>query len=193
MRTLRASTVSLLWVILVASLYGCSRVEDETTPNGQASAGSASSSQEAPSEQVESQAPTESVRLTDVLALWESGKKDDAAKQLALIHWDASDVFSDLPVLNLSEDRFMSFSRSERTSMQEESLQLTRTLRAISRHVLAAGDNWQASGDNEAAKASYQAVQHFGEALSNPERLQVIQMIGKGIANSAQEKATAME
>ena len=110
-----------------------------------------------------------------------------------MIHWDVSGVFFDLPVLNLSEDRFTSLSRSERTSMQEESLQLTRTLRAISRHVIAAGDNLQASGDKKAAKASYQAVQHFGEALSSPERLQVIQMIGKGIANSAQEKAAAME
>ena len=82
LRRLQACTIAFLGATLVTSWCGCSKIEDETRLENQTSTRSAEPKQVAPTEKAESQATTKIVRLADVLALWESGKKDDAAKQL---------------------------------------------------------------------------------------------------------------
>jgi len=193
MSGVRASVITLLGVVLVASSCESPKIEDEARSENRSSIGSAENNSEAPSKPIGTQTLTEAVRFADVLTLWDSGKKDDAVKQLVLIHWDAPEVFANLPVLNISEDRFMSLPGDERTSLQGESLKLVPTLKAIARHALSVGDNMQASGDKETAKANYQAVCKFGEALSSSEHLKMIQMIGKGVAGSGQDKLSAVE
>jgi len=193
MSSLRASAITLLGGLLVASGCESPKIESETRPETPSSVGAPESNLQASSEPHDSQAQSQDVRFATVLTLWDSGKKDDAVKQLALIHWDTQDLFANLPVLNISEDRFMSLLGDERTSLQGESFKLVPTLKAIARHALSVGENMQASGDKEGAKANFQAVLQFGKTLSSSEHLKMIQMIGNGIAGSGQDKLSAVE
>lgn len=184
---LRASAIAVLGLPLVAYTLGC---QEASKPASNASGDSAANGQ-GTSEL--SEAHTESVRISNVLTLWESGKNDDAVRQLVLIRWDAPDIFADASALSLSEDRFASLSQAEKTGMQQEVIELVPKLKAIARHALSAGDDARSAGDKEMAVAHYEAVRHFGEALSGSERLLVIQQIGKPIAAWAEEKESAVK
>ena len=198
MRRFRACAMPLLASVLVASACGCARQEDESPPNSQAS--SASSDEVAgPSSQGKRNgssvppAPAKGILFDDVLASWESGKKDEAVEQLLSIRWAGPDVFADMPMMNLSEQGFASLPRDERTRIQKELIELVGTLRALVRHAVAAGDDAQASGDKQTAKAHYQAVLNLGQAVSSPQRTLLIQQVGKTIATVGREKLSALK
>jgi hypothetical protein len=62
----------------------------------------------------------------------------------------------------------------------------------LSRHCRSVGENAQASGDKQTAKAHYEAVLHLGEALSSPERVSIMQGTGKALVRMAEEKLSAL-
>ncbi|MCX7424482.1 MAG: hypothetical protein NTW96_02425 [Planctomycetia bacterium] len=190
---IRLFVVALLGTPLTASFCGCAKPEVEARPQQQTSVGSTANRQEAPAQPAESQAPGKSIPFTNVLAAWESGAKDDAVKQFVSIQWNDRAVFAGVPALNVSEDGFKSLDAPARTQMLNECIKLASALRAIARHALAAGDQALASGDKPTAKIHYEAVRHFGEALTSPERVLVIQQLGKGIVGSAQEKESGLK
>ena len=139
------------------------------------------------------QAPAERIVLSDVLASWESGKKDEAVEQLLAIRWDGPDVFAGMPLMKLTEKDFGALPADARKRTLEEIIELIGTLRSLARHVLATGENAQASGDKQTAKADYEAVLHVGQAMSSPERVLVIQQLGKAFTTGAQEKLSAVK
>ena len=75
MRGFRVYGIVLLVSLLVTSLCGCAKEEDESRPEGQSSAASR--------DEVSAEAHAQGVRFNDMLASWESGKKDEAVKRLA--------------------------------------------------------------------------------------------------------------
>lgn len=182
MRSPHKIAVSLLVASLAASFGGCAD-RNTTATDGQTANGQTASDKKG-----ESQAASEMVRVADVLAAWESGNKDEAVKQLLAVPWEAEAVFDGLPILNLSEERFMSLAASERTSTQEEAMKIVPTLKDLARHAISAGDNAQVSGDSKAARMHYEAVLNFGKALSSPQRLQIIQLIGNATVRFAEDK-----
>lgn len=198
MRRLRVYAVVLLALPPVASLCGCGEEADPPGPEGRAS--SASGNQQAapgaPGAQNESGVPpaqSGGVALSDVLASWESGKKDVAVKQLLSIRWDEPAVFADMPIMVLSEKDFRSLPRDERTRIQQELIELVGPLRNMARHAWSIGEKAQASGDKQTAKAHYEAVLHLGQALASPERVLLIQQVGKAITIGTQKRSSAVE
>lgn len=191
----------LLAFPLVASLCGCGKENDQPRPEGQNRP--ASGSEMAPpapppppgtqNGNSVAQAPAKRIVVSDVLASWESGKKDHAVEQLLSVRWDGPDVFADVPNMNLSEKDFGALPADERDRISEELWQLDSTLLSLARHAWSVGKKAQASGDEQTAKAHYEAVLHLGQAMSDPEHVVVIQRRGKGITIGAQKRLSALE
>lgn len=202
MRGFRVCAMVLVAFPLVASLCGCGKEDDQPRPEGQNR--SASGDEMAPppppppppgarNRNGAPHADTEGAVLGNVLASWESGKKEEALKQLLSVRWDGPGVFADVPNMNLSEKDFGALPADERDRIGKELMELTTTLRSLARHANSIGDNAQASGDKQTAKAHYEAVLHLAQAMSSPEHVLLIQQVGKGIAGSAQTRLSAVE
>lgn len=201
MRGRRVCAMVLLAFPLVASLCGCGQENDQPRPEGQNR--SASGKEMAPpapppppgtqNGNSVPQAPAKRIVVSDVLASWESGKKDEAVEQLLAVRWDGPDVFAGMPLMKLSEGDFRALPADGRKRTLEEIIELIRAFRSLVRHVLATGEHVQASGDKETAKAHYEAVLHLGQAISSPERVLVIQQVGKPLINGSQERLSALK
>ena len=187
MRAFRVYGFLLLASLLAASLCGCAKEGEESGPEGQDSAAS--------TDEVSSEDDAQGVRFGDMLASWESGRKEDAVEQLLSIRWVEPALFADVPHLSLSEDEFkaLSLSGDERTRRQEEYMELVSTFKNLSRHCCSVGENALATGDKETAKAHYEAVLHLGEALSSPKRVSMMQGTGKALMRMAEEKLSALK
>lgn len=191
---------ALVWVLLAtpltASLCGCAGSESESQTERQADSASRDEARAGSSERPEGassalDSAAQGPLLSDVLALWESGNKDDAVEQLLSIRWDAPSLFDNMPIMGQSEKEFASLPDDERKRIQDEAMQLVGTSRSLARHAVSAGDSAQASGDAARAKAHYEAVLRLGQALSSPERLAVIQLSGKAMMGLAEKKLSA--
>jgi hypothetical protein len=195
-RGLRLYAMLLLVWPLLASLGGCARKEGQSPPEPRTPAapgdeGSPASTRGARSGSSTPQARTEGVLFRDVLASWESGRQDEAVKQLLSMRWDQPGVFTDVPMMNLSEKDFTALPANERERTAKEAIELSNTLRNLARHALSTGQQAQASGDKQTAKAHYEAVLHLGQALSTSERLLLIQLVGKALVKTAEERLSA--
>jgi hypothetical protein len=169
MRRLPACAIVLLVSPLVGSWFGCG----SSTPPPPASPASHG----------------ETSNLSDILASWNSGKKEIAVEQLLSIRWGDSSAFAEMPNVTLSEKDFMSLSSDEQTRIQKT---LWPALKHLARYALSTGDNAAPSSDKETAKAHSEAVVHLGEALSSPEHSLLIQLFGKTIVEMAtKDKASA--
>ena len=181
--------------VLVASFVvlscGCSKTPIESEPGNQVSAEPVAESKGPPSPPVTSQAHEGVVRLADVLASWESGDDDDAVKQIVSIRWDKPNVLANVSVLNLTEDSFARLPYDDQERVMKELMEVSKVSRDLARHVVAVGDKARASGNEEMAATHYEAVRQFGKALSRPERLQGIQLVGRALERMTQDKVSA--
>jgi hypothetical protein len=129
----------------------------------------------------------------DVLSAWETGDKDRAVELLLSIPWDEPTRFSDRPLLSMTEQEFSSLSRSERNRHVEEAIKLVSRLKGLARHAIALGDKARSSGDKQRAKVYYEAVLHLGEAISNPDKLLILQQLGRGLVSIANEQLSTLD
>ena len=95
--------------------------------------------------------------------------------------------------MNLSEEDFGALSRDERTRIKKEVDELPFTLKELGRHSLSVGENAQASGDKQTAKAHYEAVLHLGQTMSSPEHYAVMQQVGKAVVMMAEKRLSALK
>lgn len=165
-------------LLLAAVSLGCA--EGPSEPPGQGSAAVENTS-------------AGSASITDVIGLWNSGNTDQAVRQFVTIEWNGPGAFTNVPVLNTSENDFQALSAGDRARMGEESIALVSMFKGLARDALQAGDEAREAGDQETAAAHYQAVREFGEALSTPDQTQVIQMMGQVILKMAEEKDSGIE
>ncbi len=129
----------------------------------------------------------------EVLFSWNSGRKDDAVKQFLQMHWQDASVFQGIPTLMMSEEQFVALPQAQRDPISQQAQQLSATLRDMARAVISSGDAAAASGDAAGAKARFESVQQFGQALAAPEHLLIIQLVGKAVVKLAQEKLPAAQ
>jgi len=128
------------------------------------------------------------VYFGEVLAAWLGGNKGEAVKQFLQMRWQDPSVFAGIPVLFMSEQQFATLPQAQRDPVSQQAQQLSATIRDIARAVISSGEAAAASGDAAGAKAKFEAVQQFGQALAAPERLLIIQLVGKAVVKLAQEK-----
>ena len=96
-------------------------------------------------------------------------------------------------MLTMSEQQFAALSQEQRDQMSRLAEQLSQTLRDMARAVVASANSFIASGNAVGAKARLDAVQQFGQALAAPERLQIVQLVGKATIQLAQEKMSSIK
>jgi len=133
------------------------------------------------------------VYFGEVLFTWNKGSKDAAVKQFLQMHWQDSSVFQGIPVLTMSEQQFAGLPQAQRDSVTQQAQQMSTIIRDIARAVISSGEAAAASGDAAGAKASFESVQQFGQALAAPEHLLIIQLVGKAVVKLAQEKLPAAQ
>lgn len=129
----------------------------------------------------------------EVLAAWIGGRKDEAVKQFLQMRWQDPSVFEGIPMLVMSEQQFAALPQAQRDPIGRQAQQFSTTIGDIATAVIASGEKASASGDAAGAKARFEAVQQFGQTLAAPERLLIIQQVGKAVAKVAQEKLPASQ
>ncbi len=132
-------------------------------------------------------------KFSAVLSAWDSGDKDESVRQLLQVHWEDPAAFVDMPVLKITEQNFTALGAGERADLQNEAMKLASTAKNILRHAFVLAEQHEAAGEKQEAKKCYEGVQKLGKALANPDRLAVLQMMGKGLVEMAQEKINAVD
>ncbi len=136
---------------------------------------------------------TEGTLFKDVLALWEADQKDEAVKQFLSIQWGDPYVFQGIQVMNMSEQELRLLPQDEQKRIGGEAHELTLKMRRLMFHVVSIGDKHVSSGDIQIAKEHFDAVRLYGEALCQPERLEIMRLIGKAIVAHGQKKLSEIE
>jgi len=126
--------------------------------------------------------------LGEVLVSWNMGKRDEAVQKFLAIQWDAATAFQGIPMLVMSEQQLTSLSPEQQNRIVQETQGLSAVLRVIAAHMIATGETQAAAGDTDSAKAHFEAVRQCGQALAIPDRLEVVQTLGKAMVQLAQEK-----
>jgi major membrane immunogen (membrane-anchored lipoprotein) len=185
-------------IVCLALLTGCSKKEDDSSaePNTETELSSqvpTESIREGPKEASTIMSSTEGTLFKDVLALWETDQKDEAVKQFLSIKWGDPSVFQGIQVMNMSEQELRSLPQDEMKRIAGEAHELTLKMRRLMFYVSSIGDKHVSSGDIQVAKKHFEAVRLYGEALSQPERFEVIRMVGKAIVAYGQKKLSGIE
>ena len=194
MRGLRKLLSMFLLVALIFSQLGCdkkdkdveSQTEGSRTPTDVISADE--------TEGILSQDNEEVTSLDHVLTLWDQGDKDAATEGFLSIRWNDPATLANVPVMNLSEQQFQSLSRGKRDRTMKEYQDLrSKLLIGIVRHVRSAGDSALATGDKQTAKAHYEGILRCGQALSSPDRFELMNLDGKAALSMAQKGLSSLE
>ena len=185
-------------IVYLALLSGCSKKEDDSSaePNSDTELSAQvpmEGMQESPKETRTIQSSTEGTLFKDVLALWETDQKDDAVKQFLSIQWDDPSVFQGIQALNMSDQELRLLPQDERKRISEEAHTLTLKMRKLMFYVVSIGDKHASAGDIQIAKEHFDAVRLYGEALCQPERLEIMRLIGKAIVAHGQKKLSEIE
>ncbi len=178
--------LAVLFTFLMGICPGCSKEEDKAKPETNLPA----AREEENNTGIAEKSP---VRLSNVLTLWENKNQDEAVKQFLAIRWDDPAVFENVGMLNMSEQKFVSLPANSRTQIQQKAGDFSKMLRELARYVLATGETVAGSGDTAMARTHFQAVRAYGEALSKPDQLALIQMTGNSIVKAADSKLAALK
>ena len=195
----RMRLLSIVWVIVcLALLSGCAKKEDDSSaePNTDTELSAqvpAEGIKESPKEGSTTTSSTEGTLFKDVLALWEADQKDEAVKQFLSIQWSDPSVFQGIQAMNMSEQELRLLPQDEINRIVGELHDLTRKMRNLMFYVVSIGDKLASSGDIKMAKEHFETVRLYGEALSQSERFEIIQLVGKAFVSHAQKKLSGIE
>ena len=196
MRTFLA--VMVVTMILV-SLPSCAKRQDtsqvKSVPSPQSKAPAKAPVQTPPApktETVRPAAPTATLAyFGQVLVTWNSGKKDEAIQQFVAIRWDDPAAFQGIPILTMTEPQFATLSQVQRDQVAQQAQDLLKVIREMAKAVVATGDNMAAAGNAAGAKACFESVERFGQALAGPDHLSIVQLVGKAVTQLGQDKFSA--
>ena len=185
-------------IVCLALLSGCSKKEDDSSAEPDADTelsaqAPTESIKESPKEESTTMPSSEGALFKDVLALWEAEKKDEAVKQFLSVQWSDPSVFQGIEALNTTEQELRLLPQDEVKLIVGEVHELTKKLRNLMFYVVSIGDKHAASGDIKMAKEHFEAVRLYGEALCQPEGLEIMRLIGKAILAHGQKKLSEIE
>ena len=161
--------VSAATAVLV-SVWGCTGKEDEP---------------QAENEDV--------VFLIHVLSAWEKGDKEGATARFLEVNWDESAALADVSILHTSKEQFDALSYDKQVRFMEDAKELSANMRKIGMQILTVGDDALSSGDKRSAKARYEAVLKFSQAVLSEDRFELFLLTAKGLKKVAEDKLSAVE
>lgn len=121
-------------------------------------------------------------------AAFQFAAEGDFKECVALLRSEGIDqMFSDSPrgYLNLSESEFAELPAGERTAIQAEALDFMASVSSLARDLIDQAEAAKARGDLEFSKECFTAVYEIGDALAQPDQLEVFQQKGRAIRDAA--------
>jgi hypothetical protein len=125
--------------------------------------------------------------LDAAVSAWQSDNKEEAVKLLLAARGDDLAKGSTLRVFQLTEDDVKNLSAAERNAFQQEFIKIAPILKQLSRHCLMLGDKSLENGEVDAARQHFEAAHRLGRTLEAPQRVVVLQSMGKALITSSQE------
>lgn len=132
------------------------------------------------------------VHLDEVVELWDRGERKSATEKFLRIKSKSSVIFSEVSILNLSEEEFISLPALKRSEMQAKISKFTKKIRELVKHVLELGKASVTTKDYNAAERKFYAVRECGLALSRHKSLAIVKAVGRGIERAALRELTKL-
>ncbi|MBW2174069.1 MAG: hypothetical protein JRF64_05390 [Deltaproteobacteria bacterium] len=179
----------LVAVFFLMSFLGCSKKKDESQ---EGRAVETDSSSQISTEMAQEETET-SINLGDVLSSWVSGDRKQAARQFVMVNWDHPEVFASVPVLNISQQDFMTSTQDKQMQFMQDTKSFATNLRKLGLHVLSVGDTSVASGDKAASREYYESVLQCAQSIASNDYYELIQLTAKGLIKAAEDKLLQLE
>jgi len=200
MKAKTKSLIVLLAALLLISFLGCSKKEDESQ-EGHTDSSSQISTEPASvaakkSTQHKEMAHEETeilVDLRDVLSSWDAGDKEHATKQFIKVNWDNPEVFDNVPVLNISEQDFITSSNEQQIKFMQDTKDFASSLRKLGLHILSTGDAFWVSGDKETSIKYYESVLQCAQSIASGDYYELIQLTAKGLIKASEDRLLKLE
>lgn len=198
MKTQFSWMVILAVTVFITSCPGCSKKTDQTLEDNandtdslsQRTSGTAQN-QQIPD--VNAQRTGEDILIGSVVKLWDAGKTEEATWKFLSINWLDVVVFKEIRGLGVSEIKLISFPENERERIVQETVELLGSLRKLVIHVTSEAERIAGSGNTAGAKAYLNSVRQYGDSLSDPDRLQIVQKHGQAAIAIADEKLSKLQ
>ncbi len=123
--------------------------------------------------------------FNDVLELWDSGERKAAAEQFFLVKWDDSSVFSEIPILTLSEQGYSALPASEQEQKHQDGIETAKSIKLLVRYASRIARASSTAQQYETAEEQYDAIRQCGVALSGSESLSIFKTTGRSIQRIA--------
>lgn len=128
--------------------------------------------------------PAAPVAQSAMLA-WQQGDKSMAVSKFVEADWSARPLFPADSALSLTEDQFRSLPMAESEAKGKEMLPQLSALKALATAVAQAGREAAAKGDAVQAQKYFTALNQAGTALSSPDCMTIVQLVGKAFTKMA--------
>jgi hypothetical protein len=165
----RASSIALLAAAGGLWLCGCGK-HDSAQPQGPSVGGGGSGS------------PT---ALETSLTLWTAGNQEAALEKFLAVDFSKTRLFSTGAPLAYSETDFVQLPEAARAKVGELALKDLSTLKALARAVADKAKAAASAGDAAKAERWLGQLKRCGEALDQPSRLKIAQLVGKALVKLA--------
>ena len=94
-------------------------------------------------------------------------------------------LFSAGNVMSYTESQFVALPASAREAMSKPMMADLATIKALARRVQETGKEAQTKGDATIASLCRQQLEKFGDSLSQPSSLLIVQLVGKAVKKMA--------
>jgi len=190
----KSSSLTVLVTVLffLTSFLGCSK-KGEKDDGAQAGNATSEIAQNQAVSEGDNQLAVDDTSISDLVSLWNSGKKDEATEKFLSIDWQDAAIIKQIRGLSMPEEALISLSDNERQSIVQETMNLLGSMRKLFFHVASEAESLACSGDTAKAKEYLNAIRKYGMSLSGPEHLQVVQMHGKAAVGYAEKKLSEIK
>lgn len=183
MQIVRKHCVVLVVAFALVLSHGCKK---EAEP--QESLGTTEVGQVEPVSGGDNQTVAGKTSISDLVSLWDSGKKDEATGTFLSINWQDATTFNQIRGLSMSEEDMKSLSDDEIKSIVGETMPLLGSMRKLFFHIAAEAERLAASGEVSKAQEYMTAIKEYGNSLSNSNHLSIVQKHGEAAVLYAEGK-----
>ncbi len=119
------------------------------------------------------------------MTAWQQGDKSSAVARFVETDWSARPLFASNSTLSLTEDQFKALSDADRQARSGEMLKQLDSLKQLAGAVAQAGREAASKGDSAQARKCFTSLKQCGTALSGPDSLSIVQLVGKALTKMA--------
>jgi len=119
------------------------------------------------------------------LSAWQQGDQSTAVSSFLAADWSARPLFASDSVLSLTEAQFASLSAADRQAKSGEMTKQLDSLKRLAAAVAQAGRDAASKGDTAQAQKCFTSLKQCGAALSSPDCLSLVQLVGKAFTKMA--------